>query len=68
MGNCGIEFHIVSEREADGRWLAEVSELPGALAYGSTVGKAISRVEALTKRVLAEQKKCARHPSPNTSA
>ena len=43
------------EQEADGRWLAEVLELPGALAYGSTPGEARTRVEALTLRVLAER-------------
>jgi predicted RNase H-like HicB family nuclease len=43
------------EQEANGRWLAEVLELPGALAYGSTPEEARARVEALTLRVLAER-------------
>ncbi len=44
-----------SELEEDGRWLAEVPELPGVLAYGSTEREAIARAEALALRVLAER-------------
>ena len=43
------------EREDDGRWLAEVPALPGALAYGEIPEEAIARVEALALRVLAER-------------
>jgi predicted RNase H-like HicB family nuclease len=46
---------IEIEREADGRWLAEVSEVPGAFAYGATREEAITRVEALILRVLADR-------------
>ncbi|MGQ0651884.1 MAG: type II toxin-antitoxin system HicB family antitoxin [Betaproteobacteria bacterium] len=48
-------FTIQHEREEDGRWLAEVPELPGVLAYGSTAEEAMARVEALALRVLAER-------------
>jgi predicted RNase H-like HicB family nuclease len=41
--------------ETDGRWIAEVPELPGVLAYGSTRQEAIGRAEALALRVLAER-------------
>ncbi len=41
------------EREEDGRWIAEVVEVPGAMAYGATRDEAVSRVEALILRVLA---------------
>ncbi len=44
-----------TEQETDGRWLAEVPELPGVLAYGTTENAAIARAEALALRVLAEQ-------------
>ncbi|MBL9156368.1 MAG: type II toxin-antitoxin system HicB family antitoxin [Verrucomicrobiales bacterium] len=43
------------EREEDGRWIAEVVEIPGAMAYGATRDEAASRVEALILRVLADQ-------------
>ena len=43
------------EREEDGRWLAEVPELPGVLAYGQTRQEAIDRAQALSLRVLADR-------------
>ena len=43
------------EREDDGRWLAEVLELPGVLAYGDTHDAAVARVQALALRVVAER-------------
>jgi len=43
------------EREEDGRWLAEVPELPGVLAYGSSAAEAMARAEVLALRVLAER-------------
>ncbi|MCK9418690.1 MAG: hypothetical protein M0R70_04835 [Nitrospirae bacterium] len=42
------------EKEEDGRWIAEVSDLPGVLAYGTTRDDAIAKVEALALRVIAE--------------
>ncbi|MBF0241764.1 MAG: type II toxin-antitoxin system HicB family antitoxin [Desulfamplus sp.] len=46
---------IECEKEDDGRWIAEIEELPGVLAYGSSQNEAMSKVEALALRVLAEQ-------------
>ena len=46
---------IEIEQEEDGRWLAEVSELPGVLTYGQTRQEAIDRVQALSLRVLADR-------------
>ena len=46
---------VETEQEEDGRWLAEVSALPGTLAYGQTCEEAISRVQALALRVLADR-------------
>jgi predicted RNase H-like HicB family nuclease len=43
------------EQEEDGRWLAEVLELPGALAYGASADEAMVKAEALALRALAEQ-------------
>jgi predicted RNase H-like HicB family nuclease len=46
---------IELEREADGRWLAEVPALPGVMTYGASRPEAIAKVQALALRVLAEQ-------------
>jgi predicted RNase H-like HicB family nuclease len=50
-----MKFTIEHEREEDGRWLAEVPELPGVLAYGATADEAMAKVEILALRVLAER-------------
>ena len=50
-----MTFTVETEQETDGRWIAEIAQIPGALAYGSTRDEAIARVEALGLRVLAEQ-------------
>jgi predicted RNase H-like HicB family nuclease len=44
-----------TEREDDGRWLAEVPELSGVMAYGSTRDEALARAETLALRVIAER-------------
>ena len=50
-----MNLPIELEQEADGRWIAEVTSLPGVMAYGQTREEAIARVEALTLRVLADR-------------
>jgi predicted RNase H-like HicB family nuclease len=50
-----VVFRIELEREVDGRWIAEVVGLPGALAYGATQDEAIARAQALALRVVADQ-------------
>lgn len=50
-----ITFKVEVEQEEDGRWLAEVLELPGVLAYGPSQEAAVSRVQALALRVVAER-------------
>jgi predicted RNase H-like HicB family nuclease len=50
-----ITFKVEIEQEEDGRWLAEVVELPGVLAYGGSQEAAVSKVQALALRVLAER-------------
>jgi predicted RNase H-like HicB family nuclease len=49
------EVRIETEIEDDGRWVAEVPDLPGVLTYGGTREEAISRVEALALRVIADR-------------
>ena len=48
------QLAIETEREVDGRWIAEVPELPGVMVYGSTRDEALAQVEVLALRVLAE--------------
>ena len=43
------------EQETDGRWIAEVPEIPGAMTYGNTRDQALARVKALTLRVIADR-------------
>ena len=50
-----MDLTIESEQEADGRWIAEVLELPGVLSYGPTRDTAIAHVQALALRVLADR-------------
>lgn len=48
-------LRVEVEREDDGRWIAEVVELPGVLAYGQTRTEAVERAKALSLRVLADR-------------
>jgi predicted RNase H-like HicB family nuclease len=50
-----VTFTVETEQETDGRWIAEIAQIPGAMAYGATRDEAIARVEALGLRVLAER-------------
>jgi predicted RNase H-like HicB family nuclease len=50
-----LRFKVELEREDDGRWIAEVPELPGVLTYGATSTEAQAKVQALALRVVAEQ-------------
>jgi len=50
-----MTFTVEYEQEEDGRWLAEVLELPGVLAYGQTSEEAVAKAQALALRVLADR-------------
>jgi len=50
-----VKLTIETEQEEDGRWIAEVPELSGAMVYGQTREEAIARVQALALRVLADR-------------
>ena len=50
-----MKLTIEIEREDDGRWIAEVPELPGVIVYGETREEAIRRVQVLALRVLADR-------------
>ncbi len=48
-------YKVEIDRETDGRWIAEVTDLPGVMAYGESREEALRRVQALSLRVLAER-------------
>ena len=48
-------LNIEVEQEEDGRWIAEIAELPGVMAYGTSPEDAKSRVRALALRVVADR-------------
>lgn len=48
-------MNIEVEREEDGRWIAEIPDLPGVMIYGQSRAEAISKVKALALRVLADR-------------
>ena len=50
-----MNLAVETEQETDGRWIAEVPQIPGVLAYGSNRQEAITRAEALALRVLADR-------------
>jgi len=50
-----VTFTIELEREADGRWLAEVPAIPGVMCYGADRDEAVARVQALALRVIAKR-------------
>ncbi len=50
-----MPFMIEVEQEEDGRWIAEVPELPGVLSYGQNRQEAVGRAQALALRVIADR-------------
>ena len=50
-----MTFAIELEQEEDGRWIAEVPDLPGVLVYGETASEAKAKVQALALRVVADR-------------
>ncbi len=50
-----MNLTIELDREEDGRWIAEVPQLPGVMCYGQTRDEAIARVKALALRVFADR-------------
>lgn len=54
-GEAPVTLSIEFDRETDGRWIAEIPDLPGTMAYGATQEEATSRVKAIALRVLADR-------------
>ena len=50
-----MNLKIEIDREEDGRWMAEVPDLPGVMVYGQTRVEAVTKVEALALRVIADR-------------
>jgi len=50
-----MRFDVEFDRENDGRWIAEITNLPAAMAYGDTKEMALAAVEAIALRVVAER-------------
>jgi predicted RNase H-like HicB family nuclease len=46
---------IEIEQEDDGRWIAEIADIPGVMTYGTNREEAINRAEALALRVIADK-------------
>ena len=50
-----MNLSIECEREADGRWIAEIVQIPGAMAYGATRAEAMARAEIVALRAVADR-------------
>jgi len=50
-----LVYRIETERETDGRWIAEIIDVPGVMAYGATEKEAVALAQALALRVLADR-------------
>lgn len=58
-----IVYKVETEVEDDGRWIAEVVDLPGVMAYGSTEKEAVASAQALALRVLADRIEAQKEPT-----
>lgn len=50
-----VKLGIETEQEDDGRWIAEISDLPGVMVYADSRDEAVARVKALALRALADR-------------
>ena len=50
-----VNLKIETEQEDDGRWIAEIPDLPGVMVYGDSRDEVVSRVKALALRALADR-------------
>jgi predicted RNase H-like HicB family nuclease len=55
VGRRRVTFNIETERESEDRWIAEITDIPGVLAYGVTKQDAIAKAYALALRVVADE-------------
>lgn len=57
-----MQLTIETEQEVDGRWVAEIAQIPGVMKYGSSREEAIASTEALALRVIAQRIEEGEHP------
>ena len=50
-----MRFSVEVEQEVDGRWIAEVVDFPGAMAYGESRAQAVANAQALALRTIADR-------------
>jgi len=62
-----VQFNFEIERETDGRWIAEIPEVPGAMAYGSTVEEAKAKAYTLASCAIADDVEESGHIPESTS-
>jgi predicted RNase H-like HicB family nuclease len=54
-GEAPVTLSVEIEQETDGRWIADIPDLPGVMAYGTTREEASARVKAIALRVIADR-------------
>jgi predicted RNase H-like HicB family nuclease len=57
-----MKLSIECERETDGRWIAEIVQIPGAMAYGATRDEAMAKAEVVALRAIADRNELAIDP------
>jgi predicted RNase H-like HicB family nuclease len=58
-----IVYKVETEREVDGRWIAEIVDVPGVMAYGATEKEAVASAQALALRILADRIETQKEPT-----
>jgi predicted RNase H-like HicB family nuclease len=62
-----LVYKVETELETDGRWIAEVVNLPGVMAYGTTEREAIAAAQAIAFRVVADQIETQKEPTESVT-
>lgn len=66
IGSRDLRFIVETEVEEDGRWIAEIPQVPGALAYGATLEEAVNRAYAIALRSVADDVEHSTEAPPNS--
>ena len=61
-----MRFIVETELETDGRWIAEIPQVPGALAYGTTKEEAVNKAYAIALRSIADDVEHSQEAPPNS--
>jgi len=65
-GSQDLRFIVETELETDGRWIAEIPQVPGALAYGTTKEEAVNKAYAIALRSIADDVEHSDEAPPST--